>query len=420
MSAKYFSDIWTALAPALGDHLWQSTLLVLVAGVLSLTLKKNRACARYWLWLAASLKFLLPLSLLASVGSQLAWLRKLPPKEAQLYYMMNAVSQPFTQPSLRVNSPPASQSLIHFLPVILAGMWLCGCVAVLAAWYARWRRVAVAIQKASPLREGREVEALRRMERRSGLGKQIEMRVSIASLEPGIFGIVGPVLLWPAGISEHLEDAHLEAIVAHEVWHVRRRDNLAAAIHMMVEAIFWFHPLVWWLGARLVEERERACDEEVLALGSERQIYAESILKTCQFCAGFSLACVSGVTGADLKKRIARIMTASASHKLNFGKKLLLSATASAAIVMPVLFGLLHAAPSRADVQVENFNGGTAVSQMSFSNPDKPNGIAVSVAKTDVRKTKKCTKSLKAAKAVASPKSTPMENFKTLNMKGNL
>lgn len=113
-------------------------------------------------------------------------------------------------------------------------------------------------------------------------------------------------------------------------------------------------------------------------------------------------------------------MIASASHKLNFGKKLLLSATASAAIVMPVLFRLPHAAPSRAEVQVENFNGGTAVSQVSFSNPDKPNGITVSVAKTDVRKTKKCTKSLKAAKAVASPKSAPMENFKTLNMKGKL
>jgi hypothetical protein len=113
-------------------------------------------------------------------------------------------------------------------------------------------------------------------------------------------------------------------------------------------------------------------------------------------------------------------MTASASHKLNFGKKLLLSAAASAAIVMPVLFGLLHAAPSRAEAQVENFNGGTAMSQVSFSNPDRPNGIAVSVAKTAARKTKKCTKSLKAAKTVASPKSALMENFKTLDMKGKL
>ena len=91
-----------------------------------------------------------------------------------------------------------------------------------------------------------------------------------------------PILLWPERISQHLETEHLEAILAHELWHVRRRDNLAAALHMMVEAIFWFHPLVWWLGARLMDERERACDEEVLRLGTRPNVYAEGILRVCK------------------------------------------------------------------------------------------------------------------------------------------
>ena len=142
-------------------------------------------------------------------------------------------------------------------------------------------------------------------------------------MEPGIFGIFRPVLLWPATISEHLQDSHLRAILAHEVSHVRRRDNLAAAMHMAVEAIFWFHPMVWWLGARLVEERELACDEEVLQLGNPPSIYAESILKTCEFCVESPLACVSGVTGAELKKRIVRIMTPNPAEKLNPGRRLL-------------------------------------------------------------------------------------------------
>ena len=51
---------------------------------------------------------------------------------------------------------------------------------------------------------------------------------------------------------------------------------------MVVQALFWFHPLVWWVGARLIDERERACDEDVIRLGSEPQVYAESILKTCE------------------------------------------------------------------------------------------------------------------------------------------
>lgn len=80
-----------------------------------------------------------------------------------------------------------------------------------------------------------------------------------------------------------LTDAQLESVIAHELCHVRRHDNLAAALHMLVEAVFWFHPLVWWIGARLVDERERACDEEVVRLGSDPQIYAESILKVCEF-----------------------------------------------------------------------------------------------------------------------------------------
>ena len=127
--------------------------------------------------------------------------------------------------------------------------------------------------------------------------------------EPGVFGILHPVLLWPEGISQHLDDAHLESIFAHELCHVQRRDNLTSAIHMLVAAIFWFHPLVWWLEKCLIDERERACDEAVLQLVKQPQIYAESILKVCEFCIESPLTCVSGITGADLKKRIVQIMT---------------------------------------------------------------------------------------------------------------
>ena len=75
-----------------------------------------------------------------------------------------------------------------------------------------------------------------------------------------------------------------------------------------MEAVFWFHPLVWWIGARLVEERERACDEGVLTLGNEPRTYADAILSVCKLYVESPLVCVSGVTGADLKKRIEAIM----------------------------------------------------------------------------------------------------------------
>ncbi|MGD0221945.1 MAG: M56 and DUF3738 domain-containing protein [Terriglobia bacterium] len=360
MIPNYLSAIWPAAAPALGNHLWQSTLCLALAGILTLMMRKNRAGARYALWLAASVKFLIPFSLLIAVGIHLgrpiAGAR--PTATGGVYWAMEEVSQPFTPRAASAQAADTSRRpaqnaglrfrMIRGLPAVLVAVWFCGFLVVLAVWCARWRRISAAVREAVPSREGRELEALRRWEHLAGVGKRIEMRVSRTHLEPGIFGIVKPVLVWPEGISERLDDAQLEAILAHEVWHVRRRDNLAAALHMLVEALFWFHPLVWWLGAQLVEERERACDEDVLRLGHPPQAYAESILKTCEFCVGSPLACVSGVTGADLKERIIRIMTKRLTTQLSLGRKLLLAMIGLAAVAGPIVFGLLHAPQVRA------------------------------------------------------------------------
>ena len=159
--------------------------------------------------------------------------------------------------------------------------------------------------------------------------------------EPGVFGILRPVLLLPEGIGERLNPAQLDAILAHEFCHVRRRDNLTSAIHMAVQAVFWFHPLVWWLGARLLEERERACDEEVLRLGSKPQVYAEGILNVCKLYVESPLSCVSGVTGANLKRRIEQIMTQRTGGRLSSTRKLLLAGAALLALIGPVLTGVL-------------------------------------------------------------------------------
>ena len=158
-------------------------------------------------------------------------------------------------------------------------------------------------------------------------------------IEPGVFGLFRPVLLLPEGIRERLSAEHLGEILAHELCHVRRRDNLAAAAHMLVEAVFWFHPLVWWVGARLVEERERACDEEVVGRGSQPELYAESILKTCEFYLESPVACVSGISGADLKQRIARIMTRRSTNGLSMGRKLLLAGAALVTLAVPMSLG---------------------------------------------------------------------------------
>jgi uncharacterized protein (TIGR03435 family) len=195
-------------------------------------------------------------------------------------------------------------------------------------------------------------------------------------MEPGLLGIIHPTLLLPAGVAERLSDAQLEAIITHELCHVRRRDNLTAAIHMLVEALFWFHPLVWWMGARLINERERACDEDVLRLGSEPQVYAEGILKVCEFYLESPLVCVAGITGSNLKKRIEAIMIHRIASKLNFGKKLILAVAAFAAVAIPVAAGLLHPPESAAQAQA-------APAVFEFESVSlKPKGVAAGVVST--------------------------------------
>jgi len=352
MADKYFSAIWEAIAPAVGNHLWQSTLVAAAAALLTLLLRKHQAHVRYCIWLIASLKFLIPFSFLIAIGSRLTWQRQsAEAARPALYFVVEEISQPFTKAAVHAAAPQtpsvAAPTLTQVFPWIVA-VWFVGFLAVLLVWILRWRRISNAMKAATPLHEGREVGTLRRMEHAGGIRRPIALLLSRASLEPGIFGIVRPILIWPEGISQQLHDAHLEAILAHEVWHVRRRDNLAAAFHMLVEAVFWFYPLVWWMGARLLEERERACDEEVLALGSDRQIYAESILKVCEFCLGSPLPCVSGVTGADLKKRMVRIMKNRISMKLDLARKLILIMAAFLAIALPITFGVFHATPGHA------------------------------------------------------------------------
>ncbi|MGH9441885.1 MAG: M56 family metallopeptidase [Thermoanaerobaculia bacterium] len=338
---------------ALADHICQSTLFAAAVGLLALALRKSPARTRHRLWTAASVKFLVPFSLLIGMGSQIAFPWNAASPESRWYIFLNAIGRPFSRGGAPASISPLSEAISVRGIAVLGAIWACGCAAALAAWWRRSHRIAATIRNAEPFTAGREPDVLRRLERIGRIRRPIAMRSSPAFPEPGVFGIFRPVLVWPEGISERLDDAHLEAIVAHEVCHVWRRDNLAFATHLAVEAIFWFHPLVWWLGARLVVERERACDEQVLGSGNEPRtepritpritprIYAESILIACEFGAGAALSCGSGATGADLEERIVHIMRASSARRVDSRTKLVLAFAGFAAFSAPILLGSL-------------------------------------------------------------------------------
>ncbi|SRR6266481_7082726 len=166
MISKPLSEIASAIAPTLGNHIWQSTLFAILAALLALALRKNHARARYSLWFAASVKFLIPFSLLVGLGSHLPWSRISVGAQGGLYFAMEQVNQPFTQHAVREFSrtPPSVvlPSLPTALPIVFAVLWLCGFVTVLLIWYVliwyvRWQQISLVAKEATPLREGREV-----------------------------------------------------------------------------------------------------------------------------------------------------------------------------------------------------------------------------------------------------------------------
>jgi bla regulator protein BlaR1 len=317
---------WTV---ALANHLWQSTITVALAWLLTLCLRRNQARVRYWVWMAASVKFLVPFSLLISAGEGLkSFFTTSVAVKPSLVSLVQQIEQPLPQVEyFSTASPELHGHGMEWLVLPLVALWLGGALMISVCWLHAWLRFQAALRNASPLELTLEVPVFSTNEQ----------------IEPGIFGVFSPVLLLPHGLLTRLSPAQLEAIFDHEMCHVRHRDNLTFAVHMVVEALFWFHPAVWWIGTRLINEREQACDEAVTKTGGSPETYAEGILNVCRYCVESPLACASGVSGADLKDRIVRIMSNKMTHKLDAGRKALLGAAAIFALAMPVVLGMVHA-----------------------------------------------------------------------------
>lgn len=303
-------------------HLWQSTIFAAAVASVTLLLRKHRARTRYWLWLAASLKFLVPFSLFVAIGSHIEW------RTVQAVALPEWVptAQPIPQP---VSAMAQSAATVSVWQVCLLG-WVCGLVVVLGYYGLRWRRIRAVMRQASPV----------------NVAVGLKVMTAPTLLEPAAFGVARPVLLIPEGLMESLSAAQWEAVLAHELCHVRYLDNLTALLHMIVQALFWFHPLVWWLGARLVAEREHACDEAVLQSGSEPEVYAEAILQVCRLYLGSPLPCAAGMSGANLKQRVERIMIASVGRKLGLGARMSLVTAGVLTVATPLMWGIVNAPPA--------------------------------------------------------------------------
>jgi bla regulator protein BlaR1 len=301
-------------------HLWQSTLVLLAAWVLARACKRNSAAVRYWIWFVASAKFLVPLPLLQQLGDRLG--RGLPeplPVDVTLFESASAVFVPSLPRGIAAPDLVFSQ-----LMTVAVGIWMLGTAVVCARWLRQWWSIRSRVIAAPEV----------------NTDLPAPVRIVASDLPTGVFGIVRPVVILPGQLMQTLTPAQLSTVLAHELCHIRRHDNLTAAIHQCVQALFWFYPPVWRVGANLLREREAACDEEVVAEGHERSTYAESILHACRLDVMARLPAVAGSAGGDLQQRLSSILSEERAEPITQERFTLLFTAATLVCLAPLAAGI--------------------------------------------------------------------------------
>jgi len=194
-------------------------------------------------------------------------------------------------------------------------LWLVG-VAVLSVrpcvgWYAVHRLRRVGISAVPPA----TVELLHRAAKTLGIKRAIRIMQSVRVEVPVVVGYVRPLILLPASAVCGLSTEQLEAVIAHELAHVRRHDYLVNLAQTLVETLLFYHPVVWWVSRHIRIERENCCDDMALALCRDRATYAGALVAVDQLRSAAPSLALSAA-GGSLLARIRRIVL-QPSHNSN-------------------------------------------------------------------------------------------------------
>lgn len=172
---------------------------------------------------------------------------------------------------------------------------------------------------------------------RLSLRGRVRLIRSDAVAAPMIWGVFRPIVALPTDATAWSED-RLRAVLAHELAHVARRDALTQVPARLACLVYWFHPLAWWTASRMLVERERACDDLVLAAGWRGVDYAQRLLEVARGLRGRS-----GFTGvaamartSQVEDRVRAILDASRNHRPLGRRGVLALAAATAALVVPL------------------------------------------------------------------------------------
>ena len=147
--------------------------------------------------------------------------------------------------------------------------------------------------------------------RRLSLSRAVRVVQSAGVQVPAVVGWLRPVVLLPVSALTGLSPAQLDAVLAHELAHVRRHDFAVNLLQTAAEVLLFYHPASWWISRRIRAEREHCCDDIAVSLCGDRVVYATALadLETLRGRETLALAATDG----PLLQRVRRLLSPSSS-----------------------------------------------------------------------------------------------------------
>jgi beta-lactamase regulating signal transducer with metallopeptidase domain len=311
---------WSAI---LWPAVWQSAVLAVVIFLATLLLRNKMASVRFCLWM------LVPLRLIVMPFFTVA-VPVLPPQaksiasvnESSLQWKVTREHAPAesadavkSDPIVKAVSSPAPAADVQFdiMALLMAG-WVVGIALGLVRLIAGWRRMHRIALQAQEIEDASMLDLIRETACSLKLRRVPRVVVTGEDISPLVFGIVRPCVVLPSKLVYHSSRGALSAVIAHEFAHVRKLDPLTGWILAICELVYFFHPVVYFIKRRILVEREKACDECVVALDrTRRSIYANALVDAAAICRGLAgrIGPVSVIAESfgDLKKRLISIGT---------------------------------------------------------------------------------------------------------------
>ena len=297
-----------AIAHALGwtllHFLWQGALVALILACILALLSGRSAQHRY---LAACCALVLIVALPLVTFTRLI---TAPQDATQTTIFLSTFVSANADATLATPQQPLLQRLAenidHAMPALII-IWLAGVTLLLTRLgigliIARRMKSATTQQPPHDL-----LQAFNQLARRIGVSRPIRLLNSALVQVPTVVGWLRPVVLIPLGCLAGLSPTQIEAVLAHELAHIRRHDYLISVLQSIVEALLFYHPAVWWVSQQIRREREHCCDDLAVAITGDPLTYARA-LSLLEEHRSTLPALTLGANGGILTMRIKRLL----------------------------------------------------------------------------------------------------------------